>query len=84
MKLYIWIDKMVEYEIIEAKEIKFGRNNFIEVARKKAISEQGENEFISISRGYYLEDGKRKWKASIALPKEKEKREEIAKLIMEL
>jgi len=28
---------MVEYEIIEAKEIPFGRNNFIEVARKKAI-----------------------------------------------
>jgi len=77
-------DKMVEYEIIEAKEIKFGRNNFIEVARKKAISDEGENEFISISRGYYLDDGTRKWKASIALPKEKEKREEIAELIKNL
>ncbi len=77
-------DKMVEYEIIEGKEIKFGRNNFIEVARKRAISDEGENEFISISRGYYLEDGTKKWKASIALPKEKEKREEIAELIKSL
>ena len=75
---------MVEYEIIEAKEIPFGRNNFIEVARKRAISEEGENEFISISRGYYLEDGTKKWKASIALPKEQEKREEIAELIKSL
>ncbi len=75
---------MVEYEIIEAKEIKFGRNNFIEVARKKAISEEGENEFISISRGYYLEDGSKKWKASIALPMDQEKRDEIADLIKNL
>lgn len=75
---------MVEYEIIEAKEIKFGRNNFIEVARKKAISEEGENEFISISRGYYLEDGSKKWKASIALPMDQDKRDEIAELIKTL
>jgi len=72
---------MVEYETIEAEEIKFGRNNFIEVARKKAVSEQGENEFISISRGYYLDDGSKKWKASIALPAEQDKREHIAELI---
>ncbi|HHH78260.1 MAG: hypothetical protein J7L93_02570 [Thermoplasmata archaeon] len=73
---------MVEYETINTEEIKFGRNNFIEVARKKAISEEGvENEFVSISRGYYLEDGSRKWKATITLPSEQEKREEIAELI---
>ncbi len=72
---------MVEYETIKTEEIKFGRNNFIEVARKKAISEGVENEFVSISRGYYLDDGSRKWKASITLPSEQEKREEIAELI---
>lgn len=73
---------MVEYETINTEEIKFGRNNFIEVARKKAISEEGvENEFVSISRGYYLEDGSRKWKATITLPSEQEKKEEIAELI---
>ena len=72
---------MVEYETIEAEEIKFGRNNFIEVARKKAVSDQGENVFISISRGYYLDDGSKKWKASIALPTEDDKREHIADLI---
>ncbi|KAA0001704.1 MAG: hypothetical protein FE048_05030 [Thermoplasmata archaeon] len=75
---------MVEYETIKAEEIKFGRNNFIEVARKKAISEAGENEFVSISRGYYAMDGSKKWKGTITLPSEKEKREEIAELIKNL
>lgn len=75
---------MVEYEILDAKEVKFGRNNFIEVARKRAKTDEGENEFISISRGYYLDDGTKKWKASIALPKEKDKRDEIAELIKNL
>jgi hypothetical protein len=75
---------MVDYETIKSEEIAFGRNNFIEVAKKKAISEEGENEFISISRGYYLDDGSKKWKASIALPKEQEKREEIGDLIKNL
>ncbi|EMR74777.1 hypothetical protein MBGDF03_01246 [Thermoplasmatales archaeon SCGC AB-540-F20] len=27
---------MVEFEIIKAEEVKFGSNNFIEVARKKS------------------------------------------------
>jgi len=74
---------MVEFETIKTKEIKFG-NNFIEVSRKKVISDRGENEFISVSRGYYLKDGTRGWKASITLPSEKDKREEIAELIKSL
>ena len=71
---------MVEFETIKAKEVKFG-NNFIEISKKKIITERGENEFISISRGYYLQDGSKGWKSSITLPNEKDKREEIAKLI---
>ena len=75
---------MVEYETIASEEIKFERNNFIELAKKKAISDDGETEFVSISRGYYLEDGSKKWKASIALPQEKDKRDEIADILKQL
>jgi len=71
---------MVEFETIKAKEIKFG-NNFIEISRKKVSSDRGENEFVSIARGYYLQDGTKGWKASITLPLEKDKREEIAQQI---
>ena len=75
---------MVEFETVTAKEVKFGKNNFIEVAKKKAVSDTEEREFISISRGYYLPDGSKRWKSSITLPDEKEKREQIGKLLKDL
>jgi len=75
---------MVEFETITAEEVEFGRNNFIEVARKKAVGDDGEREFISLSRGYHLPDGTKKWKASITLPDEEEKRKKIAELIKKL
>ncbi len=74
---------MVTFETIKAEEIKFGRNNFLEVARKKATSEQGENEFIAISRGFFLPDGTKKFKRSIAIPDEPEIKEFVSKKIME-
>lgn len=75
---------MVEFETITAEEVEFGKNNFIEVARKKAVGDDGEREFVSLSRGYHLPDGTKKWKASITLPDEEEKREKIAELIKKL
>jgi hypothetical protein len=72
---------MVEFEIIEAEEIKFGRNNFIEVSRKKAVTEGSDIEFVSIARGFYLNNGEKGWKGSITLPSEKDKRKQIAELI---
>ena len=75
---------MVEFETITAEEVEFGRNNFIEVARKKAVGDDGGREFVSLSRGYHLPDGTKKWKASITLPDEEEKRGKIAELIKKL
>lgn len=63
---------MVEFETLKLEEKKFGNNNFIEVARKKAITNEGENEFISISRGFFAKDGTRKYKKSFTLPLDKE------------
>jgi len=59
---------MVEFETVKAEEVKFGKNNFIEVARKKAKTEEGENEFVSISRGHMLPDGTKRWKTSLTIP----------------
>jgi len=75
---------MVEFETVTAEEVKFGKNNFIEVARKKAVSDNEEREFVSISRGYYLPDGSKRWKSSITLPDEKDKIEKIAKVLKEI
>jgi len=60
--------KKVDFVTISSEKIPFGRNNFIEVARKKAITDEGENEFISLSRGYYLPDGTERFKKSVTIP----------------
>ena len=60
--------KNVDFVTLSAEKIPFGRNNFIEIARKKAITKEGENEFISLSRGYYLPDGTERFKKSVTIP----------------
>ena len=74
---------MVEFETLKSEEIKFGRNNFLEIARKKAIAESGENEFISISRGFFAPDGTKRFKKSLAIPDEKEIKDFLASKITE-
>ncbi len=59
---------MVTFETIKSEEIKFGNNNFLEIARKKAIAEDGENEFISISRGFVTQTGERRYRKSFTIP----------------
>ncbi len=59
---------MVEFQTIKAEEVKFGNNNFIEVARKKAIAPNGENEFIAVSRGFFAPDGSKHFKRSFTVP----------------
>ena len=60
----------VQFETIQSEEIKFGNNNFIEVARKKAISAEGENEFVAVSRGFFAPDGSKRFKKSFTVPME--------------
>ena len=72
---------MVEFETIKAEELKFGKNNFIEIARKKAKTEEGESEFISLSRGFFLPDGTRRFKKSIAIPVDDEMLNFVAKAV---
>ena len=72
---------MEDFETIKAEEVKFGKNNFVEIARKKAKTDIGENEFISISRGFYLSNGEKGWKSSITLPNEKDKLKKISDLL---
>lgn len=59
---------MVEFQTIKAEEVKFGNNNFIEVARKKAVTPEGDNEFIAISRGFFAPDGSKRFKRSFTVP----------------
>ena len=62
--------KMVKFETISSEEFKFGTSGFIEVARKKAVDKDKETEFIAISKGWYAQDGSRRFKSSVSVPKE--------------
>jgi len=76
--------KMVKFETIKAEKVDFGRNNFIEVARKRAIADDGENEFIAISRGYYLPDESERFKKSLTIPDDEDIKKFIAQKIIDL
>ena len=74
-------NQRVEFETIKSEEIKFGRNSFIEIARKKAKTDEGENEFISISKGFFLPDGTKRFSRgkNVSLPNEEELIVDLAK-----
>ncbi len=75
---------MVEYETIKSEEIKFGNNDFIEIARKIAKSESGQNEFISISRGFFMMDGSKRYRKSFTVPIQKEVVEFVTEKLKEM
>jgi len=59
----------IKFETIKSEEVKFGKNNFIEIARKKAVTQQGEStEFIALSRGFFGRDGMKRFKRSLTVP----------------
>ena len=61
---------MVEFETIKKEEVVFGdsKNKFVELARKKAITPEGENIFISLSSGFVTQDGERRYRKSFTVP----------------
>jgi len=74
----------VEFETISHERVNFGRNNFLEVARKKAVTAEGVNEFISVSRGYFLPDGSARFKKSLTIPDDEEIKNFVADNIKKL
>ena len=74
----------VQFETIKAEKVNFGRNNFLEVARKRAKTSDGTNEFISVSRGYYLPDRSERFKRSLTIPDDPEIRAFVAEKIKTL
>ncbi|MDY6777240.1 MAG: hypothetical protein SVU32_01115 [Candidatus Nanohaloarchaea archaeon] len=59
---------MVEFDTLKSKEIEFGDGEFIQLARKRALSDEGDEVFISLSRGYIDADGDRRFKSSFSIP----------------
>ncbi len=75
---------MVRFETLKSESIGIGGNNFIEVAHKKAITSDGENEFISISRGFVTRENEKRFKKSIAIPFDKEVVENLREALQKM
>lgn len=75
---------MVEFETLETKEVKFGNNKFLEVARKVARTPEGENEFISISKGFITPTGQKRFKNALGFPAEKETMDSLIKALQSI
>jgi hypothetical protein len=67
---------MVKFETLQSKEYKYGKNNFIEISRKRVLDEQNVEddapEFIQISKGYYDKDGNKRYKSGVGMPENPE------------
>ncbi|MGC9310802.1 MAG: hypothetical protein ACP5E4_03725, partial [Candidatus Aenigmatarchaeota archaeon] len=68
-------------ETLKSEDLKFGNNNFLEISRKIAKSEDGETEFLQIARGFFAPDGSKRYKKSIAVPDNKEVKDFIIEQI---
>ena len=78
-------EEKVSFETIKSEIKDFGRNNFVEVARKKAVKESGDStEFLSLTRGYYASDGTKKFKGTITIPDDADTRSFLAETIKNL
>ncbi|MEM7813320.1 MAG: hypothetical protein QW548_00270 [Candidatus Aenigmatarchaeota archaeon] len=75
---------MVQFETIAAEHVPFGNNNFIEVARKKAVDGERENIFISVSRGFFTPTGEKRYKTSVTVPLNPEVIDFVAKKLKEI
>ena len=75
------VGKMVEFETINAKEVKFGTNKFLEIARKKAKTDEGESEIISISKGFVNQEGNKRFKNALGFPAESEIVEQLVEAL---
>ncbi|MGB9636326.1 MAG: hypothetical protein ACPL1Y_03650 [Thermoplasmata archaeon] len=72
----------VKFETVKAEKISFGKNNFIEIARKKATTSDGNvNEFITLSRGFVTRDGSERYKNAVTIPDDPDIKNQIAEKI---
>lgn len=62
----------VRYETIITDKKLFGRNNILEISKKKAITPEGELIVVMISQGLVLPNGTEIFKKTLIIPDDKE------------
>lgn len=62
---------MSEWKTLKQETMEAGGNNFIELNLKQPP--EGDNLFIGISKGWYTDDGQKRYKSNILFTKDKKK-----------
>ena len=62
----------VRYETITTDKKLFGRNNILEISKKKAITPDGELIVVMISQGLVLPNGTEIFKKTLVIPDDKD------------
>lgn len=75
---------MVEFKNLEVKEVETGSEIFFQVARRKAISGERENEFISINRGRKNKDEGKEITNNMIFPAKPVELRKILKAVQEV
>ena len=71
-----------EFETLKSFEKKYGTRNFIEIALKKTGDD--ENKFVSISKGFYDREGRKRYKRSLGFAVSEEMTDFVIKSMQEL
>ena len=71
---------MNEWKTLKQKTLDIGANNFLEINIKQPP--EGENLFIGLSKGWYNDEGQKRYKTNLLFSKEK--RDEIVKALQEI
>ncbi len=56
----------MEYETIQTEYVDYGRNKFLEIAKKKVLPDG--TVFLNISKGYYTPEGEKRYQRGIGFP----------------
>ena len=72
------------FEALVERTYPFGRNAYIEVAKKRLREGDEASEFLVISRGFYESDGSKRWTKFVTLPNDPDLRTWLAKAIQEV
>jgi hypothetical protein len=63
----------MEYETIASEYVDYGRKKFIEISKKRLLTENNENAvFLNISKGFYTTTGEKRYRGGIGFPPEEE------------
>lgn len=59
---------MAQYETIREDVHRFGKNGYIEVARKRLVEGEEQAEFLLLTRGYFDQEGQKRWTRFVTIP----------------